>query len=788
MKVLVTGASGLLGRAVMTTCIDAGHEVTGVAWQRATDPLLRLDLTDTAAVEQLLMEVQPAVVLHTAAERRPDVVEKDPAASHALNVEAPRTLARVCSSLPTPAYLINVSTDYVFDGTSPPYRVTDACHPLNAYGQSKRDGELAVLEAASTGRATNLRVPVLYGKADNMNESAVNTLLAVVQHTDVPVRMDAHAVRYPTCVEDVARILEQLASLYAQHQTTSTDTAMPPTLHFSAKEAMTKYDMCLVLSRVWNQVCKASKAGTQHIEPIYDVDAQAATKRPVNCKMDTSELEALGLDLTCVSFETWWTAYAGELYARLAQEGHTAETDEAPHEETTSEAPATTKTDEVDEQAEPIAEVPAGTSTADEAAEQPEAPAEVQAEAATSAPASPSAPNDASSYGTPSPTSEAPTADVAEPPLSFRVSVSDPHRVGDPVTAHVVYTVRILSNAPWLSKPTLSILRRYSDFRWLHAALVSNHPGVIVPPIPEKVKLGRFAPDVVEFRRYALERALTKILHHPLLQKDEDLMLFLESTNLSADIHTRDAKKGRVITPDHKAYFGWSHALQQYRFHDHDDWFAHQLAYLDMLESRLKEVVACITTLSQRRQELASAQTQLYHALIALSSSNLSRSVSTCFAALAERKKQSADASLRLAEHEAHVLGLVVYEYERLAGSIRKSFAAREDVWQLWQRADEELGKLRSKQAKRPDEHLDAHMSLVTKAELASAAHRTRFEEVSRLCKTEMERFEREKVKEIREALDSYVHTFQAIQQESAEAWAHCESIVMRHVSASTAS
>ena len=367
-----------------------------------------------------------------------------------------------------------------------------------------------------------------------------------------------------------------------------------------------------------------------------------------------------------------------------------------------------------------------------------------------------------------------------QPKVEFLVRVGDPQRVGDPMTAHVVYTVRVQTNAPWLSRPEYSVLRRYNDFRWLHAAMVHNHPGVVVPPIPEKVKVGRFAPELVEFRRRSLERALLKMLQHPILQQDDDLALFLESGNLTADIHQRDLRKGPVVTPEYKTYFGWSHAFHHYRFQEPDEWFTSQLNYLSQFETRMKEICDALTTLSHKRAELADAYLQLYHSLVALSSSGMSRSVSTCFAILADMKKRSAQACTQLADYEANVFGLALYEYERLVGSIRKAFQSREEVWQAWQCADDELSRVRSKYAKSNETHIDTQNHALTHTQLAYAALSTRFEEVTRLSKLEVERFECGKAQEIRTAFEEYVRVFSAIQRDILDEWEHCGSIVQR--------
>lgn len=769
MKLLVTGASGLLGRAVMRECTRAGHEVIGLAFSRVSGALVKLNLTDAEAIHGLIQRERPDVVINLAAERRPDVVERDPVAVRKLNVDAPAILAQACATLNPPAYLLNISTDYVFDGQNPPYFVDSPTHPLNAYGMSKREGEIAVLDAALPGYATNLRLPVLYGETLYNEESAVNVLLNSIRSNGKRIKMDAHAVRYPTNVSDVAHVIEQLASLYKKQLHSS---GMPETLHFSAPEAMTKYDMCLVLSRLWNLVCKEEVSSVQHLDPQYEADPNAGTKRPGHCKLDISATKELGIDTSCVPFDEWWRNYLERCDRPAPLHGESKLGNDF---SSTMEAALP----EEDAEIQGASELSSNVKKSDASEVSRESAYETgtcsKGGTETALPIS----DEEERYGTRTPNEH--ENDVQEQPkVEFCVRVGDPQRVGDPMTAHVVYTVRVQTNAPWLSRPEYSVLRRYNDFRWLHAAMVHNHPGVVVPPIPEKVKVGRFAPELVEFRRRFLERALLKMLQHPILQQDDDLALFLESGNLTADIHQRDLRKGPVVTPEYKTYFGWSHAFHQYRFQEPDDWFISQLNYLSQFETRMSEICDALTNLSHKRAELADAYLQLYHSLVALSSSGMSRSVSTCFAILGDMKKCSAQACTQLADHEANVFGLALYEYERLVGSIRKAFQSREEVWQAWQCAEDELSRVRSKYAKSNETHIDTQNHALTHTQLAYAALSTRFEEVTRLCKLEVERFECGKAQEIRKAFEEYVRVFSTIQRDILDEWEHCGSIVQR--------
>ena len=184
-----------------------------------------------------MQDFRPQLVLHSAAERRPDICEHDHGATDALNVSAVETLAMCAKE--TGAALLCLSTDYVFDGTEPPYGVDDPPAPLNYYGKSKRAGELAALDSGA--HACILRVPILYGPVEHLAESAVTSIALVLQQ-DGEHMIDHWAVRYPTHVDDVAAAAGGLAKLLEQGR------HIPRILHFSGAEAFTKFEMARAIA------------------------------------------------------------------------------------------------------------------------------------------------------------------------------------------------------------------------------------------------------------------------------------------------------------------------------------------------------------------------------------------------------------------------------------------------------------------------------------------------------------------------------------------------------------
>ncbi|KAI9469939.1 MAG: hypothetical protein EXX96DRAFT_644705 [Benjaminiella poitrasii] len=277
MKAVITGASGLL--------------VIGTAYSRAKNGLVKLDLTDAAAVEKFFKEQKPDVLVHCAAERRPDVAEQDHEGVLRLNIETPKRLATICQELGI--MLIYISTDYVFDGKNPPYEVDDKPNPLQFYGETKLGGEEAIKSVYPD--AVILRVPILYGKTEYNSESAINTLIDVVLNHDKAATVDNVSSRYPTNVEDVARVLKDLSvTKLKDHKN------IKGIYHFTGQECMTKYQICEVLSTVLD-------APIDHLTAQNTVDKSASVSRPENSHLSNKRLQETGIDTSFVKLGAWFS-------------------------------------------------------------------------------------------------------------------------------------------------------------------------------------------------------------------------------------------------------------------------------------------------------------------------------------------------------------------------------------------------------------------------------------------------------------------------------------------------
>ncbi|KAF7125458.1 hypothetical protein CNMCM5793_001697 [Aspergillus hiratsukae] len=306
--VLITGATGLLGRQVFNTFKHSGCFVVGQGYSRATPPtILRADLEKPEDIKRLLDEAKPQIVIHCAANRSPDLCDKNPEQARRVNVDATRTLAEETNS--RKALLIYISTDYVFSGKEgeAPYEPDAEPAPPNYYGQLKRDGEIAVLEATKeTGLGVVLRVPLLYGTAQSNSESAVNTLIDAVwkaQDENAGVKMDDWAQRYPTNTEDVARVCRDIVIKYLKERSRIHE--LPKILHFSSEDRMTKYEICEKLA----EVLGLSLVGM--IRNKQGNDPNAPVQRPYDTHLSTKVLKDLSIDVQTTDFVAWWRKHLG---------------------------------------------------------------------------------------------------------------------------------------------------------------------------------------------------------------------------------------------------------------------------------------------------------------------------------------------------------------------------------------------------------------------------------------------------------------------------------------------
>ena len=214
MKVFVTGVGGQLGHDVMNELAKRGHEGIGSdiapAYSGVQDgtavtemPYLQMDITDQAAVAQTIAAVKPDAVIHCAAWTAVDPAEDDDKRDkvRAINAGGTANIADVCKALD--CKLMYISTDYVFDGqgTEPWQPDCKDYQPLNVYGQTKLEGELAV--ANTLEKYFIVRIAWVFGLN---GKNFIKTMLNVGKTHDT-VRVVNDQIGTPTYTFDLARLL-----------------------------------------------------------------------------------------------------------------------------------------------------------------------------------------------------------------------------------------------------------------------------------------------------------------------------------------------------------------------------------------------------------------------------------------------------------------------------------------------------------------------------------------------------------------------------------------------------
>lgn len=269
MRVLVTGAGGQLGRDLVSALTDAGdrHEIRAAT--RA-----QLDVSDRDQVLQVATTLSPQVVIHAGAWTAVDACEGDPDRAYRVNALGTRNVAEACALVG--AHLVYLSTDYVFDGSSPdPYREWDDPNPRSVYGRSKLAGEREIL--AIRPGATIVRTSWVCGAhGSNM----VKTVLRLARERSELFFVDDQR-GCPTFTEDLADMLVRLATA-----------RMPGLFHVTNQGPTTWFQFA-------RDVLVAAGQDADKVRPIATAELQPPrpAPRPANSVLDNAALRLQGIPL-----------------------------------------------------------------------------------------------------------------------------------------------------------------------------------------------------------------------------------------------------------------------------------------------------------------------------------------------------------------------------------------------------------------------------------------------------------------------------------------------------------
>ncbi len=283
MHILISGVAGQLGHDVLNEALSRGHKVIGsdvvegVSSSSEATSYVKLDITNKEAVSKTITELHPDAIIHCAAWTAVDAAEDEENKSKvdAINHLGTKYIAEAAKSIN--AKMIYISTDYIFDGQGTrPWQPDDKNYaPLNVYGQSKLDGELAV--SSILEKYFIVRIAWVFGlNGKNFIKTMIN-----VGKTHPEVRVVSDQIGTPTYTKDLARLLVDMVETekYGYYHATNSESKPGEYISWAdlAEEAYRLAGMDVKVNRVTTAEYGASIA-----------------PRPFNSRLDKSKLEAMG--------------------------------------------------------------------------------------------------------------------------------------------------------------------------------------------------------------------------------------------------------------------------------------------------------------------------------------------------------------------------------------------------------------------------------------------------------------------------------------------------------------
>jgi len=268
MKVLITGASGLVGYQAMLATLGRGHEVLAVGHERApTLPIeaaaqkkalsVQCDLTDESALHRLVFDYYPDAIIHAAALSSQGAVDAKPDLAEKINVKLPKRLAEMAFHLSS--RLIHLSTDFVFDGNDGPYRSTDVPMPGTLYGQLKLMAEKEVLKAGGDFVVV-LRITVVNGNSPSGLRS-LHEKLFQSWAADKTVTLFTDELRQPVSAVNVGDVLTELVERPNLHGI----------FHWAGPDTLSRYHIGLAIVKHFNLPENLIKAATMPTGPGTEI-------------------------------------------------------------------------------------------------------------------------------------------------------------------------------------------------------------------------------------------------------------------------------------------------------------------------------------------------------------------------------------------------------------------------------------------------------------------------------------------------------------------------------------
>jgi len=266
LRILVTGGSGLLGSKIAEIAVQKGYNIySGYNMHKARFGIpVKLDVCSKSALRKIFREIKPEIVIHAAALTNVDKCEEDKTIAWKVNVDGTRNICELANK--HGAFMIYVSTDYVFSGEKGLYKETDETHPINYYGTTKLEGENIV--KTMLDKWAIARPSVIYGAKPATGK--INFALWILEKLkkEEPIKIITDQYVSPTLNTNLANMILEVA-----------ERKLIGTYHLAGATPINRYNFAQLLAEKF-------ELDKNLIKPAKSEDMKWKAKRPKNTSLN----------------------------------------------------------------------------------------------------------------------------------------------------------------------------------------------------------------------------------------------------------------------------------------------------------------------------------------------------------------------------------------------------------------------------------------------------------------------------------------------------------------------
>jgi len=273
-KIVITGSNGLLGQTLVNLLMKAPENYSVFGLSKGDNRMNRndflyydIDITNYSQLEECITYIQPSFIINTAAMTNVDTCELKPEECNNLNIEAVKYLTQICTKLNI--HFIQISTDFIFDGSKGFYKETDLPNPLSIYGHSKLKAENIVKNSGVN--FSILRTILVYGKGVNLKRNNIVLWVKDMLENNKEITIVDDQYRMPTYVEDLATACKLIV-----------DKNISGVYHISSNELLSVFEIA-------NQIADVFGLNKKLIKPISTKTLNQKAIRPQKTGFDLSK-------------------------------------------------------------------------------------------------------------------------------------------------------------------------------------------------------------------------------------------------------------------------------------------------------------------------------------------------------------------------------------------------------------------------------------------------------------------------------------------------------------------